>query len=80
MAEVIVKKIDNQGRISIPIQWRSEWKSNKVVLIRRKNKIEVAPIEPIPPSNFFDSIEISENVDFSDSHSLKRASLELRER
>lgn len=79
MEEVIVKKIDPQGRISIPIRWRSEWKSSKVVLIRRGNRIEVAPIEPTPPSNLFDTIEISENVDFVDPHSLKKALMELQE-
>jgi len=47
MVEVAVKKVDPQGRISIPIGWRSGWKSGRVVLIRRGNKIEVAPIEPL---------------------------------
>jgi len=79
MAEVIVKRIDPQGRVSIPIEWRSGWKSGKVVLIRRGNRIEVTPIEPILPSSLFDSIKISENVDFADPHSLKKALLELRE-
>jgi len=80
MVEVAVKKVDPQGRISIPIGWRSGWKSGRVVLIRRGNKIEVTPIEPIPPSGLFDSIKISENVDFLDPHSLKKALLELQER
>jgi len=80
MAEVVVKRVDPQGRISIPIEWRSGWKSSRVVLIRHGNKIEVAPIEPIPPSELFDSIKISENIDFSDPHSLKKAMLELQER
>jgi len=80
MAEVVVKKVDPQGRISIPVEWRIGWKSSIVVLIRRGNKIEVTPIEPISPSGLFDSIKISDNVDFSDSHSLKKALLELQER
>jgi len=80
MVEVAVKKVDPQGRISIPIGWRSGWKSGRVVLIRRGNKIEVTPIESIPPSSLFDSIKISDNVDFLDPHSLKKALLELQER
>ena len=80
MVEVAVKKVDPQGRISIPIGWRSGWKSSRVVLIRRGNKIEVTPMEPIPPSSLFDSIKISDNVDFLDPHSLKKALLELQER
>jgi len=79
MAEVLVKKMDPQGRISIPIEWRSGWKSSKVVLIRRGNRIEMAPMEPISPSSLFDSITISGDVDFADPHSLKRSLLELRE-
>jgi len=80
MVEVAVKKVDPQGRISIPIGWRSGWKSGRVVLIRRGNKIEVTPIESISPSSLFDSIKISDNVDFLDPHSLKKALLELQER
>ncbi len=79
MAEVVVKKVDPQGRISIPIRWRREWKSGRVVLIRRGNRIEVAPMEPTSPSDLFDSIEVSGDVDFSDPHSLKKALLELPE-
>jgi len=79
MVEVVVKKVDPQGRISIPMEWRSGWKSGRVVLIRRGNKIEVTPIEPISPSGLFDSIKISDNVDFSDPHSLKKTLLEQQE-
>jgi hypothetical protein len=47
------------------------------VLIKRGNKIEIIPIEPTSPSNLFDSIKISKNVDFADPHSLRKALLEL---
>jgi len=79
MAEVILKELDSQGRILIPIRWRKEWKSRKLVLTRRGKRIELIPIEAIPPSDLFDSIKISENVDFTDPHSLKKALLELQE-
>lgn len=80
MVEVIVKEVDPQGRISIPIRWRKGWRSRKIVLIRRADRIEVIPMEPTFPSDLFDSIEISENVNFHDPHSLKKALLELQER
>ena len=80
LAEVTVRRVDPQGRVSIPIAWRSGWKSGKVMLIRRGNRIEITPIEPLPPSSLFDTIEITDSVDFTDPHSLKRALLELRER
>jgi len=79
MVEVQVKEVDPQGRISIPIEWRKDWKSRKLVLIRRRDRIEVVPVEPTLPSSLFDSIRISENVDFTDPHSLKKALSELQE-
>jgi len=78
MEESVVKKVDPQGRISIPIEWRRDWKSDKVVLKRRGDRIEVTPIEPISPSSLFDSITIGDEVDFTDPHSLKKALLESR--
>lgn len=47
------------------------------MLIKRGIKIEMIPIEPASPSNLFDSIKISKNVDFTDSHSLRKILLEL---
>jgi len=76
LVETTLKKLDAQGRVTIPAAWRSGWKSDKVILIKRGEKIELSPIEPLPPSSLFDSIEISNDVDFTDSQSLKRALLE----
>lgn len=74
---MVVKEVDSQGRVSIPMRWRKGWKTRKLVLIKRGNKIEIIPIEPTSPSNLFDSIKISKNVDFADPHSLRKALLEL---
>jgi len=73
MEEVVVKKLDPQGRISIPAEWRKKWRSDKVVMKLREKSIELTPIEPIPPTTLFDSIEIPDEVDFTDPHSLKKA-------
>jgi bifunctional DNA-binding transcriptional regulator/antitoxin component of YhaV-PrlF toxin-antitoxin module len=78
MVEVVVKEADSQGRISIPVRWRMGWKSRKLVLIRREDRIELCPIESMPPSELFDSIEVSESVDFVNPHSVKKALPELR--
>jgi bifunctional DNA-binding transcriptional regulator/antitoxin component of YhaV-PrlF toxin-antitoxin module len=80
MEESVVKRVDPQGRISIPVEWRRSWKSDRVILKRHGDKIEVAPIDPIPPSSLFDSIEVGGDVDFTDPHSLRRALLEPEER
>lgn len=78
--EVSIRKVDPQGRISIPIKWRNEWKSNRVVLTKRGKRIEITPMDIILPSSLFDSIEIPDDVDFTDSHSVKKAFLELKAR
>ncbi|MBA7600135.1 hypothetical protein ES703_07182 [subsurface metagenome] len=80
MKESVVKKVDPQGRISIPVEWRRSWKSDRVILRRHGDRIEVAPIDPILPSSLFDSIEVGGDVDFTDPHSLRRALLEPEER
>ncbi len=80
MSDIVIKRVDAQGRISVPVAWRKEWKSNKVVLTRRDGSIELAPIEPLSPSDLFDSIEVPAGVDFSDPHALRKGLLELRQR
>ena len=76
LVEVVLKSLDAQGRVAIPAAWRRGWKSGKVILIRRGRKIELSPVEPLLPSSLFDSIKIVDDVDFTDSHSLKKAFLE----
>ena len=80
MEESVVKRVDPQGRISIPVEWRRSWKSDRVILRRRGDRIEVAPIDPIPPSSLFDSIKVGDDVNFTDPHSLRRALLEPEKR
>jgi len=69
--EVVVRELDSQGRISIPKKWRKDWKSRKLTLIKRGDRIEIIPTQTIPPSDLFDSIQIPDNIDFTDPHSLK---------
>ncbi len=73
MEKVVVKKIDAQGRVSIPVEWRKKWRSDKVVLKLTEKSIELTPIEPISPTKLFDLIEIPDEVDFTDPHSIKKA-------
>ncbi len=76
MVEVVVKEVDSQGRVSIPVSWRARWKSRKFVMIRREDRIELVPFEFISPSELFDSIKISDSVDFADPHSVRKALVE----
>lgn len=74
--EIVVKKVDAQGRVSIPVEWRKKWRSDKVVLKLTEKSIELTPIEPMSPSSLFDTVEVSDDVDLTDPHSLKKAFLE----
>jgi len=38
LVEATLKKLDAQGRIAIPAAWRRNWKSGKVILIKRGEK------------------------------------------
>jgi len=78
MSESVVKRVDAQGRIALPISWRKEWRSRKVVLRRRGNRIEITPMEPHNPSDLFDSIEVPEDVDLSDPHTLGKGFMKPR--
>ncbi|MBS7633231.1 hypothetical protein KEJ15_06415 [Candidatus Bathyarchaeota archaeon] len=76
MVEIVIKEADSQGRLLIPVHWRAKWKSRKLAMIKRKDRIEIVPIDFISPSELFDSIKISDDVDFADPHSVKKVLLE----
>ena len=42
---------------------------------RKRRRVGVAPMEPIDPTSLFDSIPVSDKVDFTDPHSLRKALL-----
>jgi bifunctional DNA-binding transcriptional regulator/antitoxin component of YhaV-PrlF toxin-antitoxin module len=79
MEESVVKKVDEQGRLSIPAAWRKDWKSDMVVLKKRGETIEMIPLESISLTSLFDSIVVPDDVDFADPHSLKKALMERKE-
>ena len=71
--EAVIKSIDHQGRLIIPAEMRRGWKSSKVMLTKENGAIRITPLEPKPPSSFFDSIPIDESIDLSDSHMVMKA-------
>jgi len=75
VAEAVVRRLDGQGRVSVPAEWRRDWKSDRVMLRKRGNVIEISPVEPVKPSELFDRIRVPDAADFLDPHSLKRALL-----
>ena len=61
---VEVKKVDGQGRIVLPKDWRERW-GNEVILIEFEDRIELLPKRKPKLSRFFDIIEaeVEEDVE-----------------
>lgn len=54
-----VKRIDSQGRIVLPKEWRKRW-GNEVILIEFEDRIEILPRRRPKLSEFFDIIEVED--------------------
>ena len=61
---VEVKRIDRQGRIMLPKEWRERW-GNEVILIEFGDRIEILPKRKPKLSQFFDIVEaeVKEDVE-----------------
>ncbi|MBI4257323.1 MAG: hypothetical protein HY619_00050 [Thaumarchaeota archaeon] len=58
--EVEVKKVDDQGRLILPVDWRqSELKeASEVYVIKRKGYLKIVPKRKIDLVKFFDKAEL----------------------
>jgi DNA-binding transcriptional regulator/RsmH inhibitor MraZ len=72
--KVTIKRIDPQGRVVLPLDFRKKIKSGVVFLVERDDKLEVFPGDA-DLSKYFDSVE-ADVTSFGDYHALRR---ELRE-
>lgn len=73
-----VRRVDSQGRIALPGDWRSKKLKgkNEVIVVERDDSLVIRPKQKVDLTRFFDSIEV--DVDpkaFRDYRSLKRALL-----
>ena len=75
------RRIDSQGRISLPVDWRKEvlGDAKGVIIIRRGEELVVRPKRRRKLSEFFDSIEVDLESDLSDWHAVKRELLNPRD-
>lgn len=75
------RRIDAQGRISLPVDWRRDvlGDADGVIIIRRGEELVVRPKRSRRPSEFFDTIEVDLESDLSDWHAVKRELLNPRE-
>ncbi len=78
MSEVVmIKKVDKQGRVVLPKEWRKRHGgSERVLLIVRGDTIILKPYKLPDLTRFFDSIQVDLRSDLSDWKSVRRELLE----
>lgn len=75
---MVIKSVDRQGRLVVPKRWREEiLEGGKVILLRKRNAIEIRAYQEPDLTKHFDSIEVDLESDLSDWHAVRR---ELRTR
>jgi len=75
----IIKKVDKQGRLVLPKEWRDKYVRNGKVLLRIEGeKIIIRPYKLVSLSKFFDSIEVDIKSDLSDWKSVRRELIATR--
>jgi len=76
LTDVEVRKLDPQGRLLIPSDWRHEvlGGSSEVVIMKFKDHIKVAPLTRRSLTEFFDKVEVDVEPEvFMDYHRLRAA-------
>jgi DNA-binding transcriptional regulator/RsmH inhibitor MraZ len=77
--KVEVKRVDSQGRVSLPPDWRREMlgENAEVYILREGENLVVKPKRQPDLTVYFDSITVDVNPDdFRDPHRLRKALLE----
>jgi bifunctional DNA-binding transcriptional regulator/antitoxin component of YhaV-PrlF toxin-antitoxin module len=72
--KVAIKRIDNQGRIVLPLSFRRRLKRGTVLVVEREDRLEIYPVDA-ELSKYFDAVEVDVEH-FEEYHELRR---ELRE-
>ena len=73
--KVEIKKVDSQGRVVLPVAWRRRRKSDEVMVIEGRAKVEIFPRD-VDLSKYVDSVEV-EVDNFEDYHEMRK---ELRKK
>ena len=55
--KVEIKKVDSQGRVVLPISWRRRMKSDEVMVVEERAKVEIFPRD-VDLSKYVDSVEV----------------------
>ena len=72
--QVEERRVDSQGRISLPADWRKEYlgETGEVIILRRGENLVVKPKRSEKLSSFFDSVEVELKSDLADWHAVKK--------
>lgn len=69
---LVIKRIDERGRIVIPKEWRDILlKDRRVIMKLKKKSIEVMPATEPDLTKYFDSVVVDLKSDLSDWHSVR---------
>ena len=69
MEKVVIKRVDSQGRIVIPKEWRDKFNTDEFIIVLKDDRIELYP-RASNLTKLIDSIDVEELP--SDWHELKR--------
>ncbi len=71
--EMVIKDVDEQGRVIIPKELRKKYKIREKVIIRSgEGKIELIPLEEKELTGYFDLATADIKADLSDWHKLRK--------
>jgi len=75
----IRKKLDKQGRLVLPREWREKFLEGDEVILRFKGEsIEIIPSKKPDLTKYFDSVEVDVESDLSDWKALRKELHEIR--
>lgn len=71
--EMVIKDVDEQGRIIIPKKLRKKYKIREKIVIRSgEGKIELIPLEEKELTKYFDVATADIKTDLSDWHKVRK--------
>lgn len=68
----VVRKMDKQGRIVVPKEWRKKYSGKEFVMKLEEEEIRLIPLRKADLTDHFDSIEVDLESDLADWHSVRR--------
>jgi bifunctional DNA-binding transcriptional regulator/antitoxin component of YhaV-PrlF toxin-antitoxin module len=71
--EVEIKKVDNQGRILLPREWRARHlKGKKAIIICKGDLVEIRPFSKSDLTKYFDKVQVDLKSDLSEWHKVRK--------